>query len=93
MPGKSRHGKGKHYRATKKSKAMSRQATTPAQPAAAASLPRQAQAAVPQAGQPAALAAKKAIDEYTYVGGELRRIAILSVIIIVVLIVLSFVLA
>jgi hypothetical protein len=97
MPGKSRHGKGKHRHQSKKSKAMQRQRTlvaTPATPVATGT-----SAAAPPAAAPPARAtppiktvratAKTAAIDYTYVIGELKRIGILAGIAIVILFILS----
>jgi hypothetical protein len=94
MPGKSRHGKGKHY--SKKSKVLRRQGTAAATPQATASMteiPKQATPATAPLVKTAAASAKTAANLYPYITSELRRIAILAGIIIVILIVLSIVLS
>lgn len=96
MPGKSRHGKGKHY--SKKSKALRRQGTTPAVPQATASIPEIPKQVIPVAASTVrkaanAATAKTAVNLYPYITSELKRIAILAGIIIVILIVLSIVLS
>jgi len=93
MPGKSRHGKGKHPHHSKKSKAMMRQAGTRLQQQATAVAPKPAES-VKAPGVPKADATSEAVTtlRYPYVAGELKRIGILAGIIIVVLIVLSIVL-
>ncbi len=91
MPGKSKHGKGKRYQ-------INRKATPPRQNAAAA--PAAAKAIAPQVVAPvrAAPAGKAAAaqaipaDLYAHVPGDLRRIGVLSVLIMVILIILYFVL-
>ncbi len=93
MPGKSRHGKGKHPHHSKKSKAMMRQASTPLNQQATAVAPKPVESVkaptVPKSN--AALEANATL-RYPYVTGELKKIGILAVIIIVALIVLSIVL-
>jgi hypothetical protein len=96
MPGKSKHGKRKqHFRPSKKSKNLMRQDTLvapapSASPAAsAAAIPRPA-AAVKAAPATRAAAASVKTDQYAYIPGDLRRIGLLSVIIIVILFILYF---
>jgi hypothetical protein len=100
MPGKSRHGKGKHRHQSKKSKAMQRQRTLVATPATPATpVATGTSAAAPPAAAPSARAtppiktvratAKTAAIDYTYVIGELKRIGILAGIAIVILFILS----
>lgn len=95
MPGKSRHGKGKHYRYSKKSRAIQRQAVGSA-PAATASVnaaPKQpAPAAAVPPSRAAAVQTRTVENMYPYITSELKRIAILAVIIIVILVILSIVL-
>jgi hypothetical protein len=99
MPGKSRHGKGKRYHYSKKSKALRRQEAAGV-PAPTVNTSQASQAPGQPAPTPAAPAPKAAAapstqvaeNTYSYIGGELRRIAILAGIIIAILIVLSFVL-
>jgi hypothetical protein len=96
MPGKSKHGKGKRYQINKK-RNIARQNTvaTPAAATAAAPKPAAALAAAPAvkapAGKAAALAASMKTDQYAHVPGDLRRIGLLTGIIIIILIVLRFV--
>ncbi len=93
MPGKSRHGKGKHPHHSKKSKAIRRQTTMPSQQQATAVAPEPtAPVKAPPAPKAAAASAAVTAPRYPYVVGELKRIGILAGIIIVVLIVLSIVL-
>ena len=97
MPGKSRHGKGKHPHYSKKSKALRRQGTT-AMPQAAAGMPDIPKQAAPVTAPPvprttAVAPAKTTINQYPYITSELRRIAILAGIIIIILIVLSITLS
>jgi hypothetical protein len=100
MPGKSRHGKGKHPHYSKKSKALRRQGT----PATAATVSQAAagtseitRPVAPMSAPPAPKAAmptaKAAVNPYPFITSELRRIAILGGIIIVILVVLSIVLS
>ena len=92
MPGKSRHGKGKHY--SKKSKTMMRQGTAPAVSSASAAAPEATRPAAPAAPAPrAAIATSRVIgNPYPFIASELRRIGVLAGIIIVILVVLSIIL-
>ncbi len=94
MPGKSRHGKGKHY--SKKSRAMMRQGTAPAVSSASAAAQESTRAAAPVVSAPAPRAsvvtAKAIGNPYPFIASELRRIGLLAGIIIVILVVLSIVL-
>jgi len=97
MPGKSRHGKGKHSRYSKKSKALRRQGITPV-PQATSNMPDVPKQMTPTSAMPVLKAAtiapgKTAANQYPYITSELRRIAILAGIIVVILIVLSIVLS
>jgi len=94
MPGKSRHGKGKHPHHSKKSKAIERQAGNLLQQQATAVAPKPA-ASAEASPAPKAAAATAAVTtpRYPYVAGELKRIGILAGIFIVILIVLSIVLS
>jgi hypothetical protein len=93
MPGKSRHGKGKHARTSKKSRAKQRHGVALQQPAVAeAPLPAVTTGAPPPPRAPAPPARLKA-DQYTYVTTELRRIGILAGIILAILVVLALVLS
>jgi predicted flap endonuclease-1-like 5' DNA nuclease len=98
MPGKSRHGKGKHHHQSKKSKAIRRQGTTAAAPAStetpatapvAAAPPAKVQPSTKAAGTPA----KPAAIEYPYALDELKRIGILAGIAVIVLFILSFIIS
>jgi uncharacterized membrane protein len=96
MPGKYRQGKGKHTRSTKKSKALQRQGRAPIVQAPAPSAVTQAPVASvspSRAPKVPAAAEKTVVNPYPYVAGELRRIALLSGIIIAILIVLSLTLS
>jgi hypothetical protein len=98
MPGKSRHGKGKHPHNSKKSKTLRRQATAPMMSQATAGMPetpiRAAPAAIAPGPKAAGMATAKAgVNPYPYITSELRRIAVLAGIIIVILVVLSIVLS
>ena len=91
MPGKSRHGKGKHPHHSKKSKAIQRRQAgiVQQQPDSVTAMP----AAAVQAPMPTATATPKARTAHNpYIISELRRIGILAGIILVILIVLSVVL-
>jgi len=91
MPGKSRHGKGKHPHHSKKSKAIRRQAGISLQQQATSVAPKPA---APVESPPAPKAEAAIITpRYPYVAGELKRIGILAGIMIVLLIVLSIVLS
>jgi hypothetical protein len=91
MPGKSRHGKRKHFRASKKSKSLLRQDTVAAPAPAAAAAPKPA-APVPAAPAVKAAASPVSVktDQYAYVPGDLRRIGALSGIVIIILFVLYY---
>lgn len=94
MPGKSRHGKGKHPHHSKKSKAIKRQAGNLLQQQATAVTPKPAAPVeAPPAPKAAAAPAAVTTPRYPYVTGELKRTGILAGIVIVVLIVLSIVLS
>ena len=91
MPGKSRHGRGKHY--SRKSKIMMRQGTAPPVSQASATAPEATRPAAPAAPAPrAAVAGKATVTTYPFIASELRRIGVLAGIIIVILVVLSIVL-
>jgi hypothetical protein len=88
MPGKSRHGRGKH--SSRKSKTMMRQGTAPPQSQASAAAPESPRPAVTAVPAPRAAAAGKAnVVTYPFIASELRRIAVLAGIVIVILVVLS----
>lgn len=99
MPHKSRHGRGKHPHSRKRSKIRQMQAVAgsppqttngiaqPSVPAGVAPTPKSPMpkaAALPAAAMPA---------HYEYVNSDLKRIAILTGIIFVILIVLYFILS
>jgi hypothetical protein len=88
MPSKSRHGRGKHPHRSKKSKALRRQVTAAAAPAAA-QVPAAPVTAPVKPSPKAAAAPKVETIQYPYVTGELKRIGILAVIAIVILFILS----
>ncbi len=97
MSGKSRHGKSKRFHYSKKSKALRRQEAAAAiSPATAGTpeIPRPllAPTTTPTVPKAAITTAKGTVNPYPYITSELRRIAILGGIIIVILIVLSVVL-
>ncbi len=93
MPGKSRHGKRKQIHYSKKSKAIMRQGTAAVAPMddGTVEAARPAAATAAPAGMKSA-AARAEINEYPYVAGELKSIAILGGAIIVILVILSFIL-
>ncbi len=92
MPGKSRHGKGKHPHHSKKRRAIRRQASAPLQqPASVAPKPAASAKAEP-APKPAAMTDTATMPRNLYIIDELKRIGILAGIIIVILIVLAIVL-
>ncbi|OGO06701.1 MAG: hypothetical protein A2Y92_04820 [Chloroflexi bacterium RBG_13_57_8] len=96
MPGKSRHGKGRQFH-SKKGKALQRKAagTAPAvsvNASAASPQPVPAAVATPQP-KVAAAPTRAALNPYPYITSELRRIAILAGVIIVILVVLYVVLS
>jgi hypothetical protein len=96
LPAKSKHGRGKHHHGKKKSKLRRLQA--------AAGLPQETVSNIPRADVPAVAAPvakapvpKKAAASaalplhYEFIGGDLKRIAILTGIIIILLIVAYFI--
>jgi len=89
MPAKSRHGKGKRHHQSKKSKAIQRHGTVMAPPAKAPTAAAPAPAPAPTPPKAVATAAKATTLQYPYIKGELKRIAILAVIILIVLFILS----
>jgi hypothetical protein len=97
MSGKSRHGKGKRFHYSKKSKALRRQeAAAAASPATAGApeIPRPvAPATTPPIPKAAVATAKGTVNPYPYIGRELRRIAIFGGIIIVILVILVVILS
>jgi hypothetical protein len=102
MPGKSRHGKGKHPHYSKKSKIRQRQVSEGTPQQAGAGMPQPATASIPKPAAPAAAPprpktsvgpATAVTAPYTDIVGELKRIGILTGIIIIILIVLSIVLS
>jgi len=94
MPGKSRHGKGKHPHHIKKIKTRQHHdaMVSPRPAAAGTTQPAMAKSMPSPAGRPASAAKLKAAS-YPYITTELRNIGILFVIILVVLIVLAQVLS
>jgi hypothetical protein len=97
MPGKSRRGKGKHPHYSKKSKIRQRQVGAGLPQPTGAGLPQQAAASVPQPAAPVSArpvskaAATTATIQYPIVS-ELKRIGILTGIIIIILVILYIVL-
>jgi hypothetical protein len=100
MPGKSRRGKGKHPHYSKKSKIRQRQVGAGLPQPTGAGLPQQAATSVPQPAAPvnarpvskaAAPSATTATIQYPIVS-ELKRIGILTGIIIIILVILYIVL-
>ena len=94
MSGKSKHGKGKHLHRSKKNKAKYRHgAMAVPQPVAAdSSIPAATTTAHPAPSAPAPPEKPVAV-RHPYITTELRRIAILAGIILVILIVLAQVLS
>lgn len=90
MPGKSRHGKGKHLHHARIIKARQPQGAAVSQPQAVAGTPQPAapRSLRPSASAPASAAVSR-VPQYPYVTRELRRIGILTGIILVILIVLA----
>jgi hypothetical protein len=94
MPAKSKHGRGKHPHNKKRSKIRQMQAGTGLQQQAASDIERPAApvgtAPAPKAPLPKKVAASAAAIpiQHEYVTGELKRIGILTAIIVVILIVL-----
>ena len=101
MPGKSKHGKGKRYQQAKKStvqhqdiKAASITATPATAVPAAQAKEVPVKAKVPaQTKQSASAAAAARVDQYSYIPGDLKRIGILTGIIVIILIALYFILS
>lgn len=94
MPGKSRHGKGKHPHHSKKSKAKQRHGAIALQQPTVAETPQPVATIItPPSLKTPAPPAKSRIAQYPYITTELRRIGILAGIILVILIVLALVLS
>ena len=89
MPAKSRHGKGKHFHQSRKSKAKQRQETLTAKPAAAVKPARVAEPSNTPPPQPAAVTSKPRTMDYPYITRELKRIGVLAGVIFIILIVLT----
>ena len=93
MPGKPRHGKGKHIHLSKKSRARQRQSTTPLPQPAADNTPQPAAVtSTPSPPRVPASPARLKTAQYPYITTELRRIGILAGIILAILVVLSLLL-
>jgi hypothetical protein len=94
MPGKSRHGKGRHPHYSKKSRAKQRQGATvlPQHVISDTSRPVTTASTPPPSDASSSPAKPKAI-QYPYITSELRSIGILAGIIIVILIVLAQILS
>jgi hypothetical protein len=92
MPGKSKHGKGKRYQQNKKTQYIQRQDNIAS--AVSTDTPKTAAPirTVQTQKSPTAGAAAKT-RQYAYIPGDLRRIGILTGIIVVILIVLYFILS
>ena len=94
MPGKSRHGKGKHPHHSKKSKAKLRHGAMALQQPTAAGTPQPGITIItPHSLRTPTSPAKPRIAQYPYITTELRRIGILAGIILVILIVLAVILS
>jgi len=93
MPGKSRHGKGKHHQHRKKTGAKQRYGAVALQQPAVTGTPQPAAtiSTPPPSRAPAPTTTRTA--QYPYITTELRNIGILSGIILVILIVLALVLS
>ena len=93
MPGKSRHGRGKH--SSRRSKTIMRQATAPPEAHSGAVTPEVPRSAVTAAPAPRATAAsaRTSVVTYPFIASELRRIAVVAGIVIVILVVLAIFLA
>jgi len=95
MPGKSRHGKGKHsFRSKKKKDGLSHRAMLAQQPAVAQTHEPVSSPSVsaPSVSVPTPMA-KPAAVRYPYIATELRTIVILAAIMLIVLAVLASVLS
>lgn len=94
MPGRSRHGKGKHPHHSKKSKAKQRYGAMALQQPTVADTPQPAATIItPPSLKTPTSPAKSRIARYPYIATELRSIGILAGIILVILIVLALVLS
>jgi hypothetical protein len=94
MPGKSKHGKGKHQYRGKKGRAKYRHATmAPNQPVVADTAAPAATTGIPPSASMPTSPKSLRVVQYPYITGELRRIGILAGIILVILIVLALVLS
>ena len=96
MAGKLSHGKGKHHPQSKKSKAKQRQTDFAVRPQVAAPVAPAHEQAAPAVPVPPAKARAKPVQpiqtQYSNVTAELKRIGILSGIILAILVVLALVL-
>ncbi len=93
MPGKSRHGKGKHPRYSKKSRATQRHGTMALQHVAADTSKPAATISVPPSPRTPTSPATLRTAPYPYITTELLRIGILTGIVVVILVVLAVVLS
>jgi hypothetical protein len=98
MSGKSRHGKGRRFHYSKKSKALKRRGTTPAVSPVTAGTPEVSRPVATTISPPVPKAAfvstaKATENPYPYITSELRRIAVFGGIVVVILIVLAVVLS
>jgi hypothetical protein len=89
MPGKSKRSKNKRYQQIKKTANAPRPVGVSAPTAAATVLPSTTASVASKANTPSAV---ERMNQYTYIPGDLKRIGILSAIIIVILFVLYFIL-
>ena len=92
MPGKSRQQKSKHPHHSRKSKAIQRQATIGSRQTPEETLRPVVSATPPPTPKAESTPAPAKTISYPYVAGELRRIGILTGIVLIVLIILSIVL-
>jgi len=96
MPGKSRHGKGKHPHHSRKSKAIQRQeAKAIQQQTTVDTVPKATPIDIDKAPppKPTVISEKKQSIQYPFIADELRRIGILAGIIVMILIILALVLS
>ena len=94
MPSKSKHGKGKHYHQSRKSKAIQRQNSKNITRDVAAEIPRPvSDINTPPPEKNNIESPKVKTMQYPFIVNELRRIGILAGIILVVLVILAIILS
>jgi hypothetical protein len=94
MPGKSRHGKGKHHQHSKKNRAKQRYSATVPQPHMVTGNPAPATTmSMPPAAKAPVSPTPSGAPKYPYITSEIKRIGILAAIILVILILLARILS